>query len=216
MKIVFKRHGLLMVLAAIILMTGCGKKQTDDNRLNVSEDVVTFQMSPSSSGVKEFLNPLNDYDDWYEEDKCYNVTPQEISDRYGFNIFKFASSCYSCLLYENKIYPLGDYLGGYGVTSFAIADVNSDGSPELYFTFSWGSGIHRSQIGYFDTADKKTVIFDYQCWLGELMLESDTDNVLCVYHANWDVKSFVDIEMSTDEKAAEIALVSGDIVFVEE
>ena len=32
---------------------------------------------------------------------------------------------------------------------------------EIYFTFSWGSGIYRSQIGYFDMATEEVKIFDY-------------------------------------------------------
>ena len=45
------------------------------------------------------------------------------------------------------------------MTAFAVADLNKDGMKELYFTYSWGSGIHRSQVGYFDTATKTVTCF---------------------------------------------------------
>ena len=64
-------------------------------------------------------------------------------------------------MYNDKIYSLGSSFGGYGLTAFAVADLNKDGMREIYFTFSWGSGIYRSQIGYFDMATEEVKIFDY-------------------------------------------------------
>ncbi|MDE5865781.1 MAG: hypothetical protein K2H31_04165, partial [Lachnospiraceae bacterium] len=143
----------------------------------------------------------------------YNVVPENISNDYGFSIFKNDFSCKSELVYDNKKYPLGEWVGGAGVTSFAIADLNEDGEFEIYFTYSYGSGEPRSEVGYFDTASKKTVIFD--CEKGwELLLEMDSNNLLCVYDADFDTynrKSNVDIEMSAGEKLASIVADNGEI-----
>lgn len=148
----------------------------------------------------------------------YNVVPEDISNYYGFSIFKNDFSCYSELVYDNKKYPLGEWVGGPGVTSFAIADLNEDSEFEIYFTYSYGSGEPRSEVGYFDTASKKTVIFDFEKgW--ELLLEVDSNNILCVYDADFDTynrKSDIDIEMSAGEKLASIVADNGEITLVVE
>lgn len=204
---------LILVLTGFLL-TGCQRKEQQDAQQGGQEidtSVVTFQLMPSSDGVADFQQILGIYEEEYDSDHCYNVTPQEISDNYAFRIFKFDKSCCSFLLYEDEVYPLGEWFGGYGVTSFAVADLNGDGAFELYFTYSWGSGIHRSQVGCFDTATKETTIFDFVNWFAESVLETDSDQVLCVYHADSHVNSFVDIEMTAEDKIAWITADAGRI-----
>lgn len=207
------KYSLLAATSALILLTpaGCGKKgQTD------TADTIVFQMTPSSAGVERFLKMLGEFHSGYDSDICFQVTPQEISDQYGFEIFKFDTSCASFLLYEEDVYPLGTWFGGYGVTSFAISDMNEDGDPELYFTYSWGSGIHRSQVGYFDTAAKELVSFEFADIGNDSLLKFDENNRLCVYRADCKVNSFVDIELSTTVKTAEILWDSEKISLAEE
>lgn len=180
---------------------------------NVS--VVTFQMVPSSDGVEDFLQILGGHG---EEDsgRCYNVTPEEIAEQYGFAVFKFDKFCDSFLLYDGETYPFGEWFGGFGVTSFAVADLNEDGKTELYFTYSWGSGIHRSQVGYFDTANQETVLFDFSNPFGEAVLAADDDQTLCVYQAEAQIRSFVDIALTAEDKIATFLFDSGKISLVEE
>ena len=121
--------------------------------------IEVFQLAPSDYKVQEFLDILGERPKTYDDDRCYNIIPVEISEKYGFDVFKYNMSCASYLLYEDTIYTLGESFGGYGVTAFAVADLNKDGMKELYFTYSWGSGIHRSQVGYFDTATKTVTCF---------------------------------------------------------
>jgi hypothetical protein len=47
---------------------------------------------------------------------------------------------------NRRAYSLGVGLGGYGLTSFCVADQQRDGVPELYTTSSWGSGLHRAEL----------------------------------------------------------------------
>lgn len=206
-------HGKTIMTAwilAVCLLTGCRQDRQPQ------DEIVTFQMSPSPKGVADFLRFLDEYDSGYESDRCFNVTPEEISERYHFSVFKFDQPCGCYLLYEDEIYPLGRGFGGYGVTSFAIADLNGDGAFEIYFTYSWGSGIPRSEVGYFDTASKETVLFDFSCWFAEAVLEAEEGQALCVYNADCHVKSFVDIEMTAEDKIASIRFESGKISIREE
>lgn len=92
------------------------------------------------------------------------------------------------------------------ITSFAVADIDQNGKSELYFTYSWGSGIHRSLAGYFDTHNKEVVLFDYSYFNKDMVFVNENHS-LSLYEADVDVKSFVDISLLQGEEKV------GDIVF---
>lgn len=207
-----KRLTALLILC--LMLSGCQQKEQPDEQEEVMP-IVTFQMVPSTDGVEDFIKPIDDYDEESYGD-FYNIVPESISNEYGINIFKSDRTCSSVLIYDEKVYSLDSGFGGYGVDSFAIADLNEDDEFELYFTFSWGSGIHRSQVGYFDTASRETMIFDFANWWGESLLEADSNQALCVYEAACNIESFVDIELSAGNKIATIVFDNGEISFVEE
>lgn len=204
------RLSVILLFVIGCMSAGCRQNEMPDEQAGAMP-IVTFQMSPSSEGVEDFLKLLGDEGAEGDPDRYYNVTPEDISEDYGFRIFKSDQTCSSLLLYENTLYSLGECFGGCGVTSFAVADLNADGAFELYFTYSWGSGIPRSQAGYFDSASGEVTSFDFESWFGELLLETDDEQTLCVYHAGCDGKSFVDMELSAGEKAAYITAEEGEI-----
>lgn len=185
---------------------------------------------PSEEGVAEFLAAAGSEatDTGYESDVCYNVTPAHVvSAENEFQIFKFDKSCASYLLYAGEIYPLGAWFGGYGFTDAMAADLNRDGKNELYFTCSWGSGIHRAQVGYFDPAKKETVLFDYSYFLPEeaagteLVLRWDAEGTLGeyggihVYAAQFRAQeNFVNFDLApTGQRLGTISLSGGQIAF---
>lgn len=49
---------------------------------------------------------------------------------------------------------LGTSFGGNGIYSIIAADVNKDGKPDLVYASSWGSGLHRTNIGVVEVGDK--------------------------------------------------------------
>lgn len=204
------RLSVILLFVIGCMSAGCRQNEMPDEQAGAMP-IDTFQMSPSSEGVEGFLKLLGDEGAEGDPDRYYNVTPEDISEDYGFRIFKSDQTCSSLLLYENTLYSLGECFGGCGVTSFAVADLNADGAFELYFTYSWGSGIPRSQAGYFDSASGEVTSFDFESWFGELLLETDDEQNLCVYHAGCDGKSFVDMELSAGEKAAYITAEEGEI-----
>lgn len=152
------------------------------------ENIEVFQLTPSTDGVEEFMELFREKYGNDGSGNCYNVTPQEITDKYGLRIFKFdhdsGGHLYGegYLLYENEIYPIGISFGGWGLTSFAVADMDHNGSNELYFTFSFGSGMYRSHVAYFDTQSKDIVGFDYVYWDCDMVL-SNKNGMLSIYHA---------------------------------
>lgn len=150
-----------------------------------------------------------DYISSYDADVCYNITPDFITNNSEFSIFKYEKSCASFLMYDDNVYLLDDHMGGYGITSMALADLNKDAQYELYFTFSWGSGIHRSQIGYFDSSTKKVTIFDDSIFFSDTMLTMDTDGNLYVNSVTSDFyeQNFnVDFSVMAEDKIGSIVL----------
>lgn len=78
----------------------------------------------------------------------YDVTPDNIYESANVQIFKNQYETY--LIYLNEAYHIGNGFGGVGTLDFALADMNRDGKNELYYTYSWGSGMHRSDVAFFD------------------------------------------------------------------
>ena len=127
-----KLYFFAFTLTIVLWVAACsdGKSTLPDDNSNI----VLFQLTPSANGVEEFLE-ISEIKMLYQNEFCYNVTPQTISDEYGFQIFKLDQCCAGFLLYENEIYTLGEYFGGLGITSFAVADmvfVNENHSLSLY------------------------------------------------------------------------------------
>lgn len=171
----------------------------------------SYTLSRSLDGVDTFISLQGDFDSGYENDACYNVTADDVKEA-GYSVFKYDTSCASFLLYENSVYPLGEWFGGLGVTSMAIRDSDNDGLNELYYTYSWGSGIHRSHAAYFDPAVKRSIVFDYTR-MNEDMVFIPKGDALLLYDAGInDMESSTWFEMKTGEYIGEIGFEDGNIV----
>lgn len=189
---------------------------TTANNPVADEIIDVFQITPSTDGVDEFMELHHEKYGHDGSGNCYNVTPKEITDKYGLCIFKFdgdgGGTIYGegFLLYENEIYPLGISFGGWGLTSFAVADTDHNGSNELYFTYSWGSGIHRSELGYFDMQSKDIIYFDYEYWDYDMIL-SDKNGMLSICHVEEEFTAEAGIEFTVGEEIGRIGFVDDEI-----
>ena len=166
-----------------------------------------FPLTPSEEGVADFLEMM-EYGDKTDRD-WHNVSPNEMTDKYGFRVFK-DDDYMTYLVFEEKIYLLGESLGGLGTTAFAVADLNCDSSKELYFAFSWGSGMLRSQIGYFDSASREVTVFDYANFDNDMAFVAEA-GVLEVRNAT--VKQFrsaVDMDVIPQEERVGIITFTDD------
>lgn len=107
-----KLYFFAFTLTIVLWVAACsdGKSTLPDDNSNI----VLFQLTPSANGVEEFLK-ISEIKMLYQNEFCYNVTPQTISDEYGFQIFKLDQCCAGFLLYENETYNLGEYFGGYHI-----------------------------------------------------------------------------------------------------
>lgn len=195
-----------MVLFALVLSTtGCIKEDpTTTNALSIKAVSSELKIESSSNNVDAFLNINKNFPNDYETDICYNITPYFIANNSDFSIFKYASSTASFLLFDDEIYELGAFFGGNGLTSMALCDLDKDNQYELYFTFSWGSGLHRSQIGYFNPSTKKVTVFDYSYLNHDMILTTNEAGTLCVNEATIEGVSFVDFIVKSNKLVANI------------
>ena len=106
----------------------------DEAKLAVRKEI--FRSTPTMNPSAQF--PLKE------------ITTPEVWTRLHAQIFKITDGAREdedYLVYRKQIYGLGGGFGGYGIMSMCVADLNGDGRPALLFSYSWGSGIHRSLIG---------------------------------------------------------------------
>jgi hypothetical protein len=175
-------------------------------------DIAQVSITGVKDGVDAFLSALGDFQSGYENDACWNITTDNLRDYSGYSVFKFDTSCASFLLYEGEVYPLGEWFGGFGVTSMEIWDSNGDGIDELYYTYSWGSGIHRSHAAYFDPAAKKTTAFDYVNMDGDMVFAPGSGG-LSLYAASPEtIESFTKFRMGVHEYLGSVEYKDGQIV----
>lgn len=173
-------------------------------------------ISATKDGVEGFESAYK-YNSMYEDDECFNITPQYIKENSEYAVFKYDASCASFLLYQGEVYSLGEWFGGYGVMSMALADLNEDGKPELYFTFSWGSGIHRSHAAYFDPSEKEVVVFDYADWDADMIVIDNGLGGLSLYAAEIvGMDNFVNIETEAAGHIGDILHSNDEIVFTKQ
>lgn len=172
------------------------------------------QIAGTKDGVDAFLALHKELvPNYYEnEDACYNITPRFIREYSGYNIFKYADSAASYLLYDGVVYPLGIWSGGIGASSMALADLDGDDSQELYFTYSWGSGLHRSQAAYFDPSSKQVVALGFTHLNGEMLLTGRPDGSLSLFAAEIaHMRSYANFEMTAAGKLADIVYLDGQV-----
>ncbi|WP_138754516.1 M56 family metallopeptidase [Paenibacillus sinopodophylli] len=166
----------------------------------------------TQDGVDAFLALNKDFKSSFEADRCYNITPQWITENSDYRIFKYSQSAASFLLYEGVVYPLGEELGGFGVTSMALDDLDSDGKMELFFTYSWGSGIHRSLVAYFSPTAKEVVTLPYAHWNEDMTIVTNRDGSLSLYGAAiTNMAGFAHFVVDRTDFVSDIVYVNGQI-----
>jgi len=156
---------------------------------------------------KQDLDSIN-YGYEFSYDTVYNITPPDVADGMDCQIFKCSTSCLSILVYNGGIYELGISFGGYGVVDMLLYDYTGDGVPELLYTYSWGSGIHRSCSAYFDFTVNMSVPLDYTAGEAEMMLVGSENGGLSLYEATLksdsDKNSFTDYSLHADAYLTEV------------
>ncbi len=154
----------------------------------------------SDTQVSDFLKKMQGFTTYYETDECYNITPVFVAANSDYSIFKYNNSTESFILYDGEIYSIGTCFGGFGITSMALADLDKDETYELYYTFSWGSGLHRSHVGYFEPINKEIHVFeDDALFNSDMILTVNNSGDLCVNSATLDMDDFVNFTIRAQD-----------------
>ena len=72
--------------------------------------------------------------------------------RYVVDFYKFEKSCETFMEFDGKIYEMGPYEGGYGVTQLAY--YHEGDKYFLYYILSYGSDTHQSEVYSFDFKER--------------------------------------------------------------
>jgi hypothetical protein len=129
-----------------------------------------FRSTPSMNPAAEF--PVKE------------ITGEDVWERLRVQVFMVTSGVRQCQAFViscGRAYPLGIGFGGDGVLSMCVADLSGDGKPKLFFSYSWGSGMHRSLVAIWTGGAKwlnaKPMLRDY-----DLRLEKvDDEHVEVMY-----------------------------------
>jgi len=173
------RKIVALACALALLCAGCAGKTAG------SEAPRAKTLAYRAEGVEEFLAALAQSGTQTSalDGACMQITPDDVLEVSDFRVFQFADSFRSFLLCEGAVYELGESLGGRGVVDMALGDLNGDGTQELYYTYSWGSGMHRSHAAYFDSAAKRSVELDFVLLDEDMMLWDGGNGALALYEA---------------------------------
>jgi|GEM_PF-3791767 len=167
-------------------------------------------MEEKTSYVSQNISEINtDNSSSEKQEEYFDITPQAVLDEIGCQIFKSNMSCASYVLYEGEKYPISNFFGGWGIVDMQVCDFDGDGQADILYTSSWGSGMHRWEIGYFDFT-KMEDNFIYSSFtsspvlgLADVMLEKVGENEFEIYTISFDISEaenfFIDFKYSKEE-----------------
>jgi hypothetical protein len=163
-------------------------------------------------------SPESDKTEMSGEDKLkyytiYEITPEDVKEEIGCQIFKVNYTCETYVIHKSKLFAIGFGFGGNGITDIKTCNFDGDGQKDLIYTFSWGSGIHRSHIGVFNFSKEQEEWLDFQQVDKDIILEKNSDNNFDIYtakisQANLD---FVHLKLSREEHIADVKTIRGKI-----
>lgn len=207
---------LLLFKTVPITMEDSNKKRNFDNII-IANASTSFQRSGDIANLDIFLDKLEENQINMETSEYYNVTPSFINENSTYQIFKDANTGNTYLLYEEDIYKLGNSRDGDGVISFALADFNQDGMKELYFSYTWDTGVYRTNIAYFDAKDKKIKGFDNIYFKDKEVILLKIDDMLCAVEAEYTEHiDKVNFKLSSRNILARITFENDEIILKEE
>lgn len=160
--------------------------------------------------------PENDKTKMSKEDKLkyysiYDITPKEVKEEIGCQIFKVNYSCESYVVYKSKVFHIGLGSGGFGVVNLTTCNFDGNGQKDLIYTFSWGSGLHRSQIGVFSFSNEKEEWLDFVQLNKDIMLDKISDNKFKIYTTDIDASDldFIHLKLLKQEHVADVQRIDG-------
>lgn len=233
---------LSLLIISILCITGCNSVKESEECNSASLDfpqqksyVIPSEQQKEIYSVEDFkkfydeylkLNNItleslseNDKTKISEEDKLkyytiQDITPKEVKEEIGCQIFKVNNSCESYVVYKSKVFHIGLGFGGFGIVSLEACDFDENGQKDLIYTFSWGSGLHRSHVGLFNLSKGKEKWLDFTQMDEDLMLEKISDNKFKLYSVEVSCENkldYINLKLSSKEHVADVKKIDGRI-----
>jgi len=170
---------LSFLLVIQVLLNGCGKGGspviTNNAKSRATEPSATanalpdrLSLSQATAAVCQEIFRLTPDMNASADFPLKELTTSDVWDRLHVQVFAVTSGvCQdeAFIIRDGRAFLLGTSFGGSGVMSMCVADLNGDGQPKLIFSYSWGSGVHRSLValwmGGASWVDAKPVLADY-------------------------------------------------------
>ena len=157
-----KAVAAILVIALTLTISGCradGKSSDEQKAEGMMRTVCT------KDGVDEFMEAWGDPELTglnsgyaFNAEHCFNVTPARVYELTGVRVFKFSDCCDSFAFADGKICQICSSFGGFGFLDAVPWDHDGDGEYDLIVTSSWGSGIHRAELSFFDVKKMESTV----------------------------------------------------------
>jgi hypothetical protein len=128
---------------ALMLPTGCS------NALQIAHLIRTFAFSANTN-----LNPATEFDIQIEpiRDLWDSLAVQVMIVREAVRGGEF--NRFACIIHDGTVRAIGQSIGGYGLMSGLVQ------GQSFYFTYSFGSGVHRSHVGKLQIENGEVKVWD--------------------------------------------------------
>jgi hypothetical protein len=133
-----------VVLSLLLSTAACSQQETTNAERISTAEAESLVRAMFLRDVPA-LNPAVEF-------SLAELTTDEVWQRLRAQVFQVNDGYYmfnTYLIKNKETVPLGTGSGGMGLTSMCVADLDQDGNPELVYTYSWGSGIHRCQVAIY-------------------------------------------------------------------
>ena len=162
---------LALVLSACALM-GLSECSRESGRLSLSE---------AEALIRDFDTHLS------TQLRLKEITTDEIWRRLHIQVFKDEGDFTTFVISNGRVGVLGTSFGGWGVTQMCVTDLDSNGSPELTYVYSWGSGLHRSHIAAYLPERGYSIEADIVYLSGDFVLDclDDRNVIVQVGYYDW-------------------------------
>ena len=167
---------LVVVAIPILLKVGIGTEYIGPSSDNIP-DIIIERGNRQKISENEAVNLINEYRKSINKSSVAQGSvvelknSEEIFNELGCQVFK-DNDFETYIIRDKKVTPIGTGFGGYGVASIFTADLNKDGRLELVYTYSWGSGLHRSHIAVLMLHEtNKEIVSEFVYLNKDLLLE---------------------------------------------
>jgi len=163
----------LTILFCVFFLSACDSNETTNE---VSGKKLTIEEAKKLILDAPYFSHPSD-----KEVEIFEITSSDIWVKTKFQLFKAAGETF--IVANQEVVHIANGFGGYGVTSAVPYDVNKDGTSDIIYTYSFGSGIHRSIISWIDLKNfKEHIVEDIPKRTGfrmyDLILKNEKDETV--------------------------------------